>query len=120
VSATTVRNIAIIAALALAIVMIPGESEFRSAVIAIVSLGFLAAIGLLGQRLYRGSRLTLWGMSTHHRATLYGALAVAFMTLVATSRLWDSGVGTVVWIALLAGSGLAAFRVWTEARRYGI
>jgi hypothetical protein len=115
-----VRNIAIIALIALAIVAVPGAGGAADTLLAVISLAFLVAIVWLVQRLYVENRLTLWSLTTAHRALLYGAVAVAFMTLVATDRLWDSGIGTIAWFALLGGAGFAAYFVWSESRRYGI
>jgi hypothetical protein len=119
-SAKTVRNVSIIALIALAIVVVPGAGNLADLLLAIISLAFLAAIAWLFQRLYTENRLTLWSLTTLHRALLYGAVAVAFMTLVATNRLWESGAGTLAWFALVGVSGFAAYYVWTESRRYGI
>ena len=99
------RNIAIIALVALAVAFIPGGSDTAELVLAIISLAFLAAIGFLGYRLYMENKFTLWSMSDRHRALLYGGVAVAFMTLVATDRLLGSGLGTILWFALLARLG---------------
>ena len=119
-SGTALRNIAIIAAIALAVAFVPGGSTTAELVLAILSLAFLAAIGFLGYRLYMENKFTLWSLSDRHRAQLYGGLAVAFMTLTATDRLLDSGLGFVIWIALLTGSVLAVYQAWVESRRYRI
>jgi hypothetical protein len=119
-SVKTVRSVAIIALVALAVVVVPGGGETAETIVAVISLAFLAAIAWLVQRLYIENRLTLWSLSTALRVLLYGAVAIAFMTLVATDRLWDSGAGTVAWFALLGGAGFAGYYVWTESRRYSI
>jgi hypothetical protein len=119
-SGTALRNIAIIAAIALAVAFLPGGSTTAELVLAILSLAFLAAIGFLGYRLYMENKFTLWSMSDRHRAQLYAGLAVAFMALTATDRLLDSGLGFVIWIALLTGSVLAVYQAWVESRRYRI
>ena len=118
--ARTIRNIAIIAAVALAVAFIPGGSDTAELLLAIISLAFLAAIGFLGYRLYMEHKFTLWSMSDRHRAQLYAGITVAFMTLTATDRLLGQGIGTVFWIALLAGSILAVYNAWVESRRYSI
>ena len=48
----TLRNIGIIALVALAVAFIPGGSDTAELVLAIISLAFIAAIGFLGYRLY--------------------------------------------------------------------
>ena len=120
VSLKTARNIGIIAAVALAIALIPGGGQTANLVLGTLSLGFLAAIGFLGYRLYMENRFTLWSMSTRHRAMLYGGIAGAAATLTATSRLWETGFGTVMWFVLLGGSGLAVYHAWVESRRYSV
>jgi hypothetical protein len=115
-----VRNIAIIAVVALGIAFIPGGTGTAELVLAILSLAFLAAIGFLGYRLYMEHKFTIWSMSERHRAQLYGGFAAAFMTLTATDRLLGKGFGTVVWIALLTGSVFAVYNAWVESRRYRI
>ena len=116
----TIRNIAIIALIAVGIAFLPGGSGTADLVLAILSLAFIAAIGFLGYRLYMENKFTLWSMSDRHRAQLYAGIAVAFMTLTATDRLLDSGIGFVCWVALLAGSVLAVYNAWVESRRYSI
>jgi hypothetical protein len=119
-SRATARNVGIIAVVALAVAVLPGGSTAATFLLAVLSLGFIAAIGLLGYRVYMEQRFTLWSMTTQHRALLYGGITVATMTLIATSRLWNSGFGTVMWIVLLGGSGLAVYHAWTESRRYSV
>jgi hypothetical protein len=112
------RNIAIIALLALVIVAVPGGGNAADLIVATISLAFMAAIAFLGYRLYRENQFTLLSLSTQHRALLYGAIGVIFATLVATNRLWASGLGTLTWFALLAAGSFALFFVWSESRRY--
>jgi hypothetical protein len=119
-SLTTARNIGIIAVVALGVALIPGGGDTARFVLSALSLGFLAAIGFLGYRLYRENQFTLWSMSTRHRGLLYGGIAAAGATLTATSRLWETGFGTVMWFVLLGGSGLAVYHAWVESRRYSV
>jgi hypothetical protein len=114
------RNILVIAVVALAVVAVPGGGEAADLVLAVISLAFLAVIGWFAARMYIENKLTLWSLTTAHRALLYGAVALAFSALVAAPRLWESGLGTVAWFALLACAGAAVYYVWTESRRYRI
>jgi hypothetical protein len=120
VSRATLRNIGIIALVALAVAAIPGGSDTAQLILAILSLGFLAALGFLGYRLYMENKFTLWSMSDQHRALLYGGIAVAAATLIATDRLFNSGLGTILWFCLLGGSVFAVYTAWVESRRYRI
>ena len=119
-SRSALRNIGIIALVALAVAAIPGGSDTAQLILAILSLGFLAALGFLGYRLYMENKFTLWSMSDQHRALLYGGIAVAAATLVATDRLFNSGLGTILWFCLLGGSVFAVYTAWVESRRYRI
>jgi TRAP-type C4-dicarboxylate transport system permease small subunit len=112
------RNIAIIALLALVVVAAPGGGNAADTIIAAISLTFMAAIAFLGYRLYRENQFFLSTLSDWHRGLLYGAIGVVFATFVATDRLWDSGLGTLTWFALLAAGCFAVFYVWSESRRY--
>ena len=115
----SVRNVAIIALIALAVVAVPGGGNAADLLLAIISLAFLAVIAWFGARLYRENQFTLLSLSQNHRALLYGAVALVFATLVATDRLWDTGAGTLVWFALLGAAAASVYYVWTESRRYG-
>jgi hypothetical protein len=119
-SRTTLRNVAIVALVALAVVAIPGGSATAELLLAILSLGFLAAIGFLGYRLYMEHKFTLWSMSDQHRALLYGGVTVATGTLIASDRLFNSGLGTILWFSLLGGSVFAVYHAWVESRRYRV
>jgi hypothetical protein len=119
-SLKTARNIGIVAVVALAVAVVPGGGDTARLVLGVLSLGFLAAIGFLGYRLYMEHRFTLWSMTTRHRAMLYGGVAAGGATLIATSRLWETGFGTILWFILLGGSGLAVYQAWVESRRYSV
>ena len=64
------RNIGVVAVVALAVALLPGGGDTAQLVLGALSLGFLAAIGFLGYRLYMENRFTLWSMSVRHRALL--------------------------------------------------
>lgn len=119
-SLSTLRNIAIIALAALALVVLPGGGNFAAAVVAVIGLAFGVAIASLGWRLYKGNQITLWSMTLQHRAMLYGGIAVAYLALAATSKLLESGLGLIVWVGLLVGAGFTVFTAINESRRYRI
>jgi hypothetical protein len=114
------RNLLIIAAIALAIVLVPGGGTAADLVVAVISLAFLTVMALYAYRLYMENRLTLWSLTSAHRALLYGGFALAFMTIVATTRLWETSLGTLAWMMLLAAAGGSVFYVWNESRRYRV
>jgi hypothetical protein len=116
--ATNVRNIVILLVIAALVVLIPGGGSGANVAIQAVSLGFLASIAWAASRLYREHRTALYALGDRRRATLYGAVAVAALTLTATPRLWATGAGEIVWFALLGGAAYAAFAVVWSARKY--
>jgi hypothetical protein len=113
-----VRNVAIIAVLALGIAVIPGGGTAAETVLAVLVMGFLAAIGLFAYRLYMENQLTLSTLRDSQRALLYGAFGVIALMIAGADELLETGVGTLIWIALVGLSVLAIIRIWTVARSY--
>ena len=53
------------------------------------------------------------------RLALYGSVALAVLTIVGTSRLFDvGGAGVIAWFALLALCSYGLYWVWTQYRSY--
>jgi hypothetical protein len=100
-----VRNIAIIVVLAAVVDGFEQGQYAADTAKQAISLGFLAAFAWIGSRLYREHRTTLYSLGNRRRAMLYGAAAVATLDLSAYSHLTVTGLGTLVWLLLLAGAG---------------
>ena len=116
----TLRNFAIVALVALAIVLAPGGGTGLSIVLWLLTVAFFASIAFLGWRLYMEHRFTLDSLATTQRAVLYGSIALAFWDFAAVKRLWNlGGAGIVVWVALLGAASYGVFWVWRQAREYG-
>jgi hypothetical protein len=113
-----VRNVAIVLGITALVVLIPGGGKGANVAIQAVSLGFLAAIAWVASVMYREHRGALYALGDARRATLYIAAGVATLTLTATSRLWNTPTGEIVWIALIGGSVYAVFSVVWSARKY--
>jgi hypothetical protein len=113
-----VRNIAIIAVLALGVAFVPGGGTVADTVIAAITMGFLAAIGFLGYRLYMENQLTISTLTDRQRIVLYGALGLIAVMIAGADELLDSSGGVLIWIGLIALSVLAIVRVWTDAHSY--
>jgi hypothetical protein len=114
----TLRNIAIIALLALGVAFVPGGGTVADTLITAMLMGFLASIGLLGYRLYTQNQLTLSTLSDDRRALLFAAVGAIVLMIAGTDELLGSGLGTLVWIAVLVFSVLAIMQVWREANTY--
>jgi hypothetical protein len=112
------RNVAIIAVLAIPIAFVPGGGEAADGILAALLLGFLAAIGWLGYRLYRENQFTLSTLPDSRLALLYGAVGVIALMIAGQDELTNTGAGTLLWIALLVCAGGAIFWIWREAHRY--
>jgi hypothetical protein len=113
-----VRNFGIVALLALGVWALPGGGTaanlFGAALLVVLTIG----IGLVGGRVWQERRVDIHMLGDSWRLLLYGAIGVIVLTLAAGPRLFDTGAGTVAWIALILGSGYALYRVYRHAREY--
>ncbi|MGI8411976.1 MAG: hypothetical protein ACR2LV_04220 [Solirubrobacteraceae bacterium] len=114
-----VRNVAIVLAIAALVVLVPGGGTGASVAIQAVSLAFLGSIAWFASLMYRQHRAELYSLGDGRRAAVYAALAVATLTLTATSRLWSTGgAGSILWLGLLAAAIYVVGTVVWSARRY--
>jgi hypothetical protein len=115
----TVRNVAIILALALVVDLAPGGGAAAETVLTALLLAFLAAIAWFLYRFYRDQQLTVMTLSDGRRAILFGALGAIALLIAAYEefRSWEAGI--LLWIALMAGAVGAIILVWRDATRYG-
>jgi hypothetical protein len=114
----TVRNVAIIAALAAAIDFLPGGGDAAAAVLSALTMIFFAAIAWLVYRVYREQQLTLSTLSDARKAGLFGAVGGIALLLVGYNDFNSWTGGLVLWIALLAACAGAIFLIWREANTY--
>lgn len=114
----TVRNVAIIALLALAVTVVPGGGAAAETVLTALSMAFLAAIAWFVFRIYREQQLTLATISDGRRAILFGAVGAIALLIVGIEEFtsWDGGI--LLWIALMAAAVGAIFLIWREATTY--
>jgi hypothetical protein len=114
----TARNILIVLVIALVVAIVPGGGTGAQVALQAVYLVFLASLWWFASLLYRQHRISLYNFGDARRAVLYVAIAVAFVTLTATSRMWNSSIGTIAWCVLLVAAAYAAFAVIWSAREY--
>lgn len=114
----TLRNVAIVLALAAAVAFVPGGGTASDTLVWFLALAFWGALAWFMVRLYREQRMSLYALGDRMRAVLYGSIGAIVLTLAATQKLWDTGPGSVAWILLLAMAGYGLFSVWRFARRY--
>lgn len=109
------RNVAIVALLALGVTVLPGGGNVASGILAALGLLFLAVVALLAVRFWHESSLTRDAMTDRQRGLVYGGLGALALTIAGTDELLDTGPGTIVWVALLVGSAWLVFNTWREA-----
>ena len=114
----TARNVAIVVAIAAAVYLLPGGGRAASTFEAVLWVAFGVGIGYLGLRLYREYRIGLHGLGDRHRGMLYGALALGVLAFIARHRMWESGVGELVWFVLIGLVVYAVIVVYRHWRTY--
>lgn len=117
-SLKTVRNIVIVLVIAAFAAAIPGGGTAATVAFQAVWLLFLATIGWFASVMYRQHRVALYALGDRKRAILYGAIAMATVTLTGTSKLLHTSAGSVVWLVLLGAAAYAAIAVLWSARKY--
>jgi hypothetical protein len=113
------RNVVIVLALAAVVVYAPGGGTASQVVIQAVSIIFLGVIAWFASIMYRQHRVALYSLGDGRRAGLYAAVAIAVVTLTATTRLWNAGGGGVlVWLVLVGGAAYTMIAILWAARSY--
>src|SRR5882724_7259864 len=112
------RNVAIILAIAAAVYFIPGGGRASEAVEAALWAAFALGIAALALRAYRERQLTLMSLGDRHRGLLYGAIALGAWEYAAQKRMWETGIGELGWLALLALDVWALMEVFRHSRSY--
>jgi hypothetical protein len=112
-------KLGVVALVALALTALPGGGDALDVVLSLLSIVFLAAIAALAYRLYRQYHFELDSLEPNVRLALYGSIALAVLTIVGTSRLFDvGGAGIIVWFALLTLCSYGIYWVWTRYRQW--
>jgi hypothetical protein len=113
-------NFAVLLLVALGFSVLPGGNATLNVVLTLLGIVFFAAIALLGYRLYREHRFTLDSLAERERVVLYASVALAFLTFVASKRLFNAsgGLGVLLFLALLALASYGVFWVFQRSRRY--
>jgi hypothetical protein len=112
------RNVAIVLAIALAVLVLPGGGDAANLVSAILGLLFAGGIAFFVGKLYRENRIGIFGLGDRHRAILYASLAVAAASVTAASRMWETGAGTFAWFVLVGLASWGVVVVIQHARSY--
>ena len=114
-----VRNIAIIALLAVPVAFLPGGGQAARTVVTALTMAFLATLGFAAYQVYRNNRLTVDTLPDDQRAVLFGSVGVlALMVAGASPMLGGGGFGAVLWVTLVACAVIAIISVWNRAHTY--
>lgn len=113
-----VRNVAIIMALALCVAFVPAGGHLAEAILAAITMAFLAGIAWMVFVLGRQNQLTLATLTDARRAILYGALGMLALLVAGSDEMRATGGGTLAWVLLLAASVAAIWRIWIDAHTY--
>jgi hypothetical protein len=97
---------------------VPGGGEAARAVIAALTICFLAVLGLAGFQIYRQNRLTYFSLDETRRAILVAAVGAIVLMIAGADELLDSGAGLFVWLAVLGLSVFAIVRVYADSQTY--
>lgn len=112
------RNVLIILALAAVVMLAPGGGSASAGILQALVIAMLASIAWFAVRLYREHRTDIYGLGDRNRGILYAAVGLATLTVTATDRLWATGAGTIVWMALIALAGYGVYFVFRASRHY--
>lgn len=114
----TVRNMAIIAALAAGVAFLPRGGDVAEAVLTAITMTFLAAISYALYQAYRANHLTMLALPDSRRLVLFSAVGLVVLLIAGTDKMFSTGLGTLAWILLLGSAGVAAWLVVSEAKNY--
>lgn len=114
----TVRNIAIIALLALGVAFLPGGGDFADAVLTAITMAFLSVLSFAIYQAYRSNRLTMLALPDSRRAILFAAVGLIVLMIAGSAELFSTGLGTLAWLALMGSALVAIWLVWSEAKSY--
>jgi hypothetical protein len=113
-----VRNVAIVLALAALVYASPQVGLAAGILSWLLGVVFLGVLAWFLMVMYRTYRAELMSLGDGARAVLYGSVGLAALTLTATSVLWSTGPGTIIWFALLVAASYGFFSTWRAYRRY--
>jgi hypothetical protein len=116
----TLRNVAIVVGIAAAVYILqgPGHGRGLDTIEAVLWVGFGIGIAYVGVRLYREHRISLHSLGDRHRAMFYGALALAVFAFAARRRMWETGLGELLWFVLVGLVIYALLEVYRYSRSY--
>jgi hypothetical protein len=114
----TVRGLAIVALIALAVVVLSLEPVL-AAIGGLLGIAFFLAIAFFLFLVWRERRGDLETWSDRTRRVFYGAIALAVVDIGAAIGLGPTGADAVAFFLVLACCVWGVVRTWREEHRYG-
>ena len=111
-----VRNIAILALIALVVVAVPGGGDGARLLAAIFSLLIVSLLVYMAGRFYRDHQVDIYGLRDADRALVY--VALGGIVVVFAAWRFNGTIGWVVSLAALALCAGAIVRVYRNWQRY--
>jgi hypothetical protein len=115
----TARNVLIVVVVAAAVAFLPGGGQTADLIWALLSIALTVTFVLLGVRFYRENRVAVFSLGDKHRALAYGAIAAIVLALAGRRELTETGLGSLVFVVLIAGALGAGYAVFKHHRSYG-
>jgi hypothetical protein len=112
----TVRNVAIIALLALMLTVLPAGGNVAEGILVFLSLLFAVAIAGMLVRLWKDTALHRDAMTDRQRWLVYGSSGAIALMIAGADEMLASGPGTVAWIVILVAAGWLIFNTWRESQ----
>ena len=117
-SAQMARNIGILVLLAVVVAFAPAGGEGADLVGRILNAAFIVVIALVVGTQYRRYRGEIFGLGDQWRFALYAAVGIAIVTVSITGRMWQTGAGAVVWVAIVGSCSYMLYVIWQRYRSY--
>jgi hypothetical protein len=114
----TLRNVAIVVAIGVGVYYIPGGGQAASGFEAFLWTLFAVGIAYLGLRFYRENQFRLSALGDRHRGLLYGAIGLGLFCYMGRSRMWETGLGELLWFVLVGVAVWALMEVYRHSRSY--
>jgi hypothetical protein len=118
VSLEALRNVGIIALIALVVWLAPGGGQGASFIQQLLGAIFIVMMAVICGILYRQYRGEIFSLGDRWRFALYAAVGIAIVTVAASRRLFQSGAGALLWFALIGGASYTLYLVWQRYRSY--
>jgi hypothetical protein len=117
-SATTARNLGILALLALIVAFAPHGGQGADLVGKILNAIFIVVMALILGTLYRQYRGEIFGLGDQWRFALYAAVGTAVVTVAITGRMWQTPVGAAIWVGVIGTCSYVLYVIWQRYRSY--